>query len=73
MELEMDGLSRQVVLADSMDVLREMTMRCLSPALPLTGIEAGGQEKTSVTVSVPLCEASTDLLLVDLGDTPAGT
>jgi hypothetical protein len=67
MELDTSGLSRQFVLADSMDVLREMATRRLSPKPRLTGIEAGGPEKTSV--SVPLREASTDLLFVELGDT----
>ncbi|WP_157876770.1 hypothetical protein [Streptomyces graminilatus] len=65
----MSDLSRQVVVADSMDVLREMTMRRLSPQPLLAKIEAGGPEKTSV--SVPSRVTSTDVLLVDLGDTPA--
>ncbi|MFF4531566.1 hypothetical protein ACFY1P_20135 [Streptomyces sp. NPDC001407] len=51
MEPQLSDWSRDLVLADSLEVLREATMRPLGGASCLAGgVERGGLEKTTVAV-----------------------
>ncbi|MFD7898945.1 hypothetical protein [Streptomyces sp. NPDC059743] len=61
--------SRDLVLADCVDVMGTMTSRQPALTVRLAGIEAGGPGKTSASMS--LHEATDGAFLVDVGDEPA--